>query len=947
MAQSKREWGERVRSVNNGNHAGGIGKKVGHNRNQRAFVSPKTSYLGPTFGVDFSEEKSLEKIRPIASSLDGLLWLLETPADEATNTPRKTYTLTYFRQFDWETEDPTGLYLGEFGELPTTYGDFFPISVGRDWILTNMQFIWRDPSYGGTRRFRIHPNAVEFMYDPKGPIKDADPPVGACIGGQWFAEDIGSILTMKNPYWERLNPPFGGYQFVHDFAIPRLSRDSEGYYTHGSTGGSYVWTDKAIPYTVREPAHVKWPHPTKDRNEPPDMGRWIGLPETKINYALFVVRGKMYVRSENFIGEARIINSRVKIDPGSYSGARLGPCPVAFDILNMHNFDVWRKNYPELDWDNVCIGEIGDCLVAFEAAEADRDPLEIGPMRIAATGKYIPLVKEVEWAQDPNGTVSSLCPPLKTLTIGEEEALAMYISAAEGRAMRKAFAVNEDSFKVFDLDADGNVIEDLVDEETGEVITPGAKSYRGANGHFLPGGNPAIANLGDMIICADNKTAFATETNPPFFRLCAAHYLRGGTLEQYYQTLSDGSRRLLEGAAVFHHAAGEGYNLFDSADYGYIETPLEGEPENPNQEMQRVDIDPFTWNEITSTPVNNNNLLGARFPIALEQETPTVDPETSKYFFKFSWVNPETFEMEPVKIESPFSTDPNARLALHYEVEPELIEFGVMSTAATPEGEFVPIEHPEYLNGWVGPTEATIGTSVNSRSRLWATFRGYKYNEEAGTYDWQSSLFIAPALDFVEVIPTAFRLAYMNKDDYPEVGGNVPIYRPGEYYSLFDAHFCFRCTDSAMYYGIIPADATITRFISMEASSGVYTNPVLQPYPRSKLVAGSWLGIDDEDMPENYYKVGAVAMVNWCKDRFRLDPPTVDKTRYRFQTQVSAIKCRYGENDCSIINPPVGQPWSAHRLWAVKTTVDVERYKKLASSWIISNPSQGPVGEET
>jgi hypothetical protein len=111
-------------------------------------------------------------------------------------------------------------------------------------------------------------------------------------------------------------------------------------------------------------------------------------------HAVFVMDGEIYVRTMNLFGTGRIVRNYLREDGGAGDEVL---------ILCMADFGVWRKNYPDFDWNNACLGKIGKLKVLFECAEDSQHSLELGIMRYSATGKYIPIVDKVDWADNPHG----------------------------------------------------------------------------------------------------------------------------------------------------------------------------------------------------------------------------------------------------------------------------------------------------------------------------------------------------------------------------------------------------------------------------------------------------------------------------------------------------------------------------------------------------------------
>lgn len=881
-----------------------------------------TTYLYPHQRIDLAAITGVSDLTLTTSSVDGLLWLCES----SNGTQKRQYILLLHRDFGG-TEELQPIAFAQLNE----YGDDLQeaVQVGRDWILTSMYYLSYTPDPIDIYAVLIHPDPVYHAYT-NAPMKNITPTVAVAVATTQFAADKGSILLTERPFWERMNPTIGGYQFIHDFAIPRYDAGLEEYYT--DENGWYGWGPFAVPYSVSEPRSIVRDENDGQFHDRPSakLGMWRGLPDTKHKYGLFVVDGKLYIRTNNFIGEARITHSRLRVQPSATTTivdkvAR----PTAFEILNMHNFGVWRKNYPDdMDWDSICIGKIGEMVVAFECDESQYDPLKIGPARISPTGRYIPLINEVSWADNPDGEDEELNAPLETFTLGESDAIAAYVSSAMGVNASWGLAVSDDALKVLRFESDGS---ESTDQDAASL-----PCYRGANDHFLPGGNAVAGTMADDVICADKNYTFVTNTKGTLFRVYVKSNLRGCSLETHRRTVEDDEEVLWEGSTAFAQTITESENVLEVTDFGRVVSPA---PEVPTveEQLESITIEPFTWTEIISsygTDLFTDGLLGARFPISLRSETAETLAGGSTLVFNFAWINPDTGTFTPFSLNSPFQSDPTAKLVINYDDVNDVVEFGVLSLDGSTAGQFVQIEHPSYLDGWVGPTEMRRGVGQLGSSRLYP-WTVIQQNRNDGSSNSTSS-YITPPIDFLELIPVLPR--YIVYDPEHNVGGNTIYINPNSTMNLDTPGFVFSFGEGQLTKRLVPSDgANITNAMAMDLMIN-QVGSYLQTVARSRTVIDSWLGIGENGMPQSYYSVGAVCMAHWCKDRFSLDPPYADQTRYKFRRQVNAIKCRRGMDDAAawyawqgVSNPT--KTWSNHRFYMVACDVDEDKFKALSSAW--------------
>lgn len=923
----------------NRSHSGPRGRKTGYNRDARFGSIAKTSLLPWTFGFNARSAESsgvLENVELQVGTLNGLLWIAELKQD-----PPVQLAIVYTRVFDPATGE-SEVNADNNIILSSDESRFHKVvQVGRDWILTNRYFLSIDAETGWLYYINVHPEVITQSYTGT-PLETFLPKLAVYVASKWYQPYTGSILTEARPYWEWLNPVIGGYQFVHDFMIPRHDMGAERYFSDLPNTSS--WTYRAIPYGVREPSGLT---PSDLPNETWPIGRedyrrcvWRGYPEYKLKYGVFVVDGKLYIRTDNFIGEGRLIPSSVEFNPTGEAEVTDGiPRSTSYDILNMHNFGVWRDNYPEdLDWDSICVGKIEDCPVAFETTEvSEEDQNRLGPVRVVPTGRYIPLGKVVTWEDNPEGKIESLNAPLKTCMVGEEEALRLYISAAEG--VNFGVATTDEALKLVYLKPNGDEIPEPDGSDPSAEVPPPA--YKGANGHFMPGGNDITGIIGGHVVSSDDLWAYDTDTAPPFFQtLATSNRNKPCSIETHRVTLDDGTTILWEGGSSLYQGRNDTQNEIGITDLGHVET--EAPPLlTAKEELESITLNPFTFREVASvegTDVYDGGLLGARFPICLKQDTANLSGETP--VFEFGWINPETGAVTAATITSPYPNDVSAKLAIRYDDATGNVLFGVLSRYGSTANQFSQIQIPEYLEGWVGPNGMQHGVGALTASGI---YPWTNYKMTVGTEDLQTSAEVTPGTELLEtLVPVP---AYMRSDESYPVGGNYFHSNANNTVSLGIGGFSIRVSDAALNIRVVPTSYNMPQYMALETVMST-TGGRLDFRARSRFVKNSFLGIGETDMPYPFYSIGTVCVATYGKDRVLSESPAVDAPRYKYRRNLHVIKARSGYDDSAFWYRTTNRRWSAHRFYVLQCDIDYDKLDMLTAGWKLGIDYTPPHGED-
>lgn len=896
--------------LDSANFRGEAGNGPWKGQPSKSGATAATSFVYPQFIIDLAAATGVDDITPVVASIDGLLWICDAHAGEA------QVAVTLERVGD-------AVVYASAGYVSTALEDREDvIQVGRDWILTTHMFLYRDkntgqPGYLLARSFAGLPD-----YATGGTLA---PDYGVLINFEYRNENDWLFTSVDRganvaPYWERMNPVFCGYNVLHDWLMPRPDHGrSASQIGYGSTD---EWCAYGVNYSVHEPMQGgnHWYYF--------DFGgeytrlteaAFMGLPWERINYAVFVVDNEIYVRSSRYAGRGRFIDLHKYVTTGAERRA-------AAALVNMHDFNIWSKNYPDFAWEDSCIGKIGNTVILFETAESEYAPEALGPMRIAATGRYIPMTIEVPWGEDPDGTNSALIPPIKYLTAAEEHELMLSISCVVNPDSNRAYGYNDDILKTYVLDEEG--VEAPASDD--------CPSYKSVANHFTPGGNPIIGNIGPYVVSADKNYAYITDTTNTLMRMAAPGKIRPFALETRETQVVES-----EPPATIIEEYGGVYN----AKPGKIEyTPgmkstaqIAPKDNDVEVEFKKYSLDPVTSRIITistGTDAYTNGLLGKHFPVVARTDAP------ENGVFNFAWVHPETGALTATSVSS--SGHSGDYLAVEYDTETGVVRFGYISGA---DQSFNPIQTPSYLDGWVGATDrssttgsATWSDLVPNDQRRW----GVNMVATCGLRD-------GPALEFCETI---LHTSHFAKYDALRVDrhGDNKLSAQGAYwigYPFFDfLHSDF----SGLPLRITLAPPTFNLGATTDTTARV-SGSAITSEPRSHFMLDSAWGIPQNGGPKRL-RLGVVCMAHYVYVPSRFKVPNARWIQadaqyydvYRYQRQLNAIKCRKGYNDHGVfgLGPSYDLKWTDHRFAVFEFVIDREKYLKLTEALFVRNEWTGP-----
>lgn len=861
------------------NHSGSQGAKKGYNRDQLAYTSVKTSYVQPQFSIDLAGSTGIEDITPTVGSLDGQVWLCSAEGGTA------QYVLTFRRIFEEERQ-----YLTPVG-MASVDATEKVVQRGRDWILTDHYFV-----------AHRHDNDQVFARQARyanGLVMPAGTKLPGTEGyytefefrnetGWPFIHDYAA--NTFPPYWERMNPAVGGWTILHDWLVPRADY---GFQNQSVGAGSPMWTPDFVPYDVREPGyftpspgHIDAPNTTKH-------SLWGGLPYMKQKYAVFVVDGTIYVRTNKFIGTGKFMPLRSYFDENNVKSI------VSYVLLNMHDFNLWKRNC-DLDWENVVVGKIGNTVVAYECAEGLYPPEEQPAMRLAPTGRYIPLTRKIAWDEDPDGTNESLIPQIRNFTPAEEEEIRLSLSCFLNDSACKAYGYNDDIFKVCNL-KDGA-------EPAGGNALP---AYRNATNHFRPGGTLVVGSLDDFVVSCEKERAYITDTKPPLFRMDANYASLPASLETHVMKGEEEGdpSTLWEGLSIFNARPGR----LDVTDIGHIVTENYEEKSIAEQWADNtiVPCDISVLSAVSGTDVAEDMLLADRFPVLLRDITAATEPGDTQESLRVAWINPETGDVSP--IEKHFFQGFAMRPCIKFDEDAKTAVFGCRSEST---GAFETIPTPSYLDGWFGPTDVFHFQSeypMGYPNSAWTQQMAFRY---------------APSLEFSEIVSICFLTARYGTQYATGYAGN-PV-TEGAYQ---DRHFMdFPMCDAFIGLRVSsPLVNRIVRDMARMTSSGWES---IQIRHKNGTQALGWPQYWDTD-GKGLYRVDRVAYAHYCKEPFlfREDIPM-----WRFRQQLNVCKCRKDKYDD--INSTgdgawssIGQKWSDHRFLAFRIDVNEEAFKSVCNAW--------------
>jgi hypothetical protein len=550
-------------------------------------------------------------------------------------------------------------------------------------------------------------------------------------------------------------------------------------YLFQSNARGLVWSLYAVPYTVCEVRSGEvtgnptvnsiyydmqgctsyrvsaWERPYID-----GYGLTLNPPVSQGHYAVFVMDGEVYVRSRTFFGRGRFLPCYLDSNNFCYG----------YHLLNMADLGIWRKNYPGFDWDNSCLAKIDNRLVLFECAEHKMDALLLGPMRIAATGRYIPIPENpVAYEDNPDGNGPH--PELKTFSVIEEEKLKLYFSCVETPGANRCYASrgyetdgagNEKRaiIRTVKLDANGDMIPNYNEPDAEGNANP---AYFGVDFYVQPGNNALSAQFGDMVFCNDNHSCWATDMKT-LLRFMADAKARPAALEQIREPIQgdDGHDNLRECVSIFGNQRGLLTVVQDMAK-GETKVPKAG---SYLDEWNRVELMPYTLREaVNNWPDNDHRpgtdaspgLPGAKpvwcYPIMMQPRTggnssydiDVSDPDNGIFKVRFCWINPETGAISsPVTIDLAGRNTPDGygndqwmcieELSVLFDLNSDNIPINARLVKSYLGGGTVveEIPAPSYLDGWGGmpPTSTLDGVPF---------YVGSPYNWGMFTERWATS----------------------------------------------------------------------------------------------------------------------------------------------------------------------------------------------------------------
>jgi hypothetical protein len=923
--------------VNKGNHSGSIGKKVGYNRDQRYGVSPKTSYVPPESIIDLAALFDVSDATFRAISLDGQIWLvnLEDYGDVA---------------ISWTIDSDTG-------ELEVKQGQAFPlwdndvgdvVQTGWDWILTTKLFISHD-----ARNDEVYYKAARAAMPLMLPSDIGGVPMPATVGytnGFMCDRETNWLFGWRqkdpnlSPYWERLNEPLCGMQILHDWVIMRGDLGfnwGEGYYD--STGLS--WSLVGSRYVVFEPQNVQLFSNANAcfKDSPPNstyQGCWngpLGFFNNTVadEYAAFVIDGQLYLRSKNYFGTAKLMFMQ-------NSGDKRVSDPLG--MFCMADYDIWRKNYPDFDWDNSCLGKIGEMLVLFETAEHKRPQETLSIMRLALTGRYIPVINKVDWETDRTGTNPALVPPLMQLTgpDGDEE-LSISLSSARNAQINRAYGYDKEILKTFRFDKDGT---ELFDNES--------TCLKGANGHFMPGGNPVEAGVGRYIVSRDKNKFFVSDLTPPLMQRIYSRTAGQICLNTQEEEVTVGTetktkyteRMYIIGAnpGAVNDASSIGVDLLFSA-----ETVGDG--------YARRSYSSSLWSEIsthlcstqeirtqfgtsTAADVYPGGLPAWNFPIIAKPDYIVSDGgNPAKFRFEFGWLNPTNGSIASALILPLDEYDPG-ELGVSYDTQTGEIRFGEIKYNGTTEKweMIMQINVPSYLADWVGMTDMYF-TEARLPARSAPQLSGVNFISGHGEGDLISAIRNAPVLEIHERLPV---ISTYHIFDTSRTGRAGDFYNVNGYFSAQYGFFNTPCWDLLLSLRYNVGNETAIGQLILTADGFVLnTNGHLYTPSRTHHQNNTFWGFEEPTV----YPIALKCMAHYVQhsSRFKTLPHfyaddqfSVEIPAWRYSVQLNVFKARMGEKD--LYNANQGDPWQGHGFIMWRTDFDQVAFNDLIKPTRLINP---------
>lgn len=882
-----------------------------------------------------------------AISLDGRLWVIH--ADVAGGDSALNFTLS-------DDGELIPVATWDFSDFNNDIGDV--VQVGWDWVLTQKLFLSISAVTG---------DLVYSVMRPSIPVKmpnGTDMPSGVGITNGFTCDrETDWLFGYKRredgnaPYWERLNEPLCGMQILHDFIIPRP--DLGFYISDSPLVAEESWTKDALRYTVIEPQNY-WDLHFKEavfKETQPNstfLACWTGHMGGPPNpddvyevqdYAVFVIDGELYVRSQNFFGSGLI--TFFTTDCEGKTQPPLGICCMA-------DYNIWRKNYPDFDWDSSCLCKVGDALVLAECAEANYQAKDLSVMRFSMTGRYIPVLNKVAWDDDRRGENPDLIPPLKRFTGPEEKELKISFSSGATPLLNNACGYGDGIFSTFRLNEDAS--EDLTEK----------RSLKGANPHFVLGDSPVEAVFGRYIANRDKNKFFITDMIPPFTR----RLFWGGdgraalnkseaveTDEEGSEVIKVTERLFVIGAGISHNGTGTmaGMKKLVMANHivqeknrmGYTDELFDQITCNPVQgrEIRTVFGSDYCedalpcWN--LPIMVKSNDIGKPEYIKAYDRVQVGTNPDGTpimqdKYRYEFDWIDPTTGNLIPT-IEYP--TDEFQPQSLRVSYIPETGEVRLCELMAdTVIKEF---SVPDPCVGWVGMTDAYY---ITERFAL----PSYKLSHVSdpwrhGESERLTALKYAPAFEMHNNMPCV-SMYHVHDPSKPACAGQQHQIA-SNLYRIIMGFFNIPCWDLRLPYRYKMDDVHDQQYGNLLMDkTRISSGGLMFVDGLSHHAPNTYWGFDDGGNPQFYYLHG-VSMAHYVKiDSLFRTPPhfyhdngfTQEIPTWRYSKQVVVFKARSGRHDYQTVMSSIYDPiysfqrtWNRHAFIMFELNVNVEKFNRL------------------
>jgi hypothetical protein len=669
--------------------------------------------------------------------------------------------------------------------------------------------------------------------------------------------------------------------------------------------------------------------------------------------------GEIYVRTKNLFGTGKIVRNYIN-ESGEFADEVI--------ILCMADYGIWRKNYPDFDWDKACLGKIGKCKVLFECSEDERHSLELGIMRYSATGNYIPVVDKVDWADNPYGDNAAKNPPMLTLTGPEAGELALYLSSVVNQDLNAAIGVcwEKNFVKFFSLD------------ETGAEVDPPSvpPATKGANPWIMPGHSPVAGAMGPMLVSKDKNTVFVTDVEHALHRRLFDLKGLGVGISRQAENATATTKEVTERAILI----GTPNNLTSAISFESIfdcTSEVNGQTEDEeysamSSAFSRHDITPIEINMVKATGgytggngIYHNGvdeyasgLPAWNFPILINMDRPA---ETTTYYreeigrytdsdgqehhefrYRFAWINPVDGTITPTT-HTALDPEHPGPLVVEYTPTTGLIRFGegVADTSKQSAHRLVnAFSIPAELTGWVGCSDHFyLGPTLSGGGKTYSSVGVYSGMAARG----KLGITYTPLCEFYEQLST-FSMYYVYDASREDRCGTVYTY--DGYIGRDEIEFVFPAWDIGIHFGYSLAKDGIARYIwdnimdSVWLSSNSYST-LFNP-SRSHNVPNTYWGVDEVTKA---YPVTTVCMAHYVHhdSMFHAKPfvyrdaqYTQEEPAYRYLRQVNVMKCRKGEHDQ--YSTSVMAPWADHAMMMFEILADKDKYDALCAPLAIRNP---------